>query len=189
MTILEWFSSLSVALAAFFAFIFSKYCNPPTQDEPISPNLTPMPTEPAQSPQEPATAPVVPVQPPDKVRLCAVAQQAFEGWYLPGSVHDGVAYPNGSDSYQHNDPGNCRNLAGVDITFASYAAGFAYLEDYIRRVATGKHPAYPKGGATTIMEYTHIYTGDKEPAPTNYAIAISRGTGLSTDSPMSALLA
>lgn len=129
-----------------------------------------------------------PTQPPDKVRLCAVAQQAFEGWYLPGSVHDGVAYPNGSDSYQHNDPGNCRNLAGVDITFASYAAGFAYLEDYIRRVAAGKHPAYPKGGATTIMEYTHIYTGDKEPAPTNYAIAISRGTGLSTDSPMSALL-
>lgn len=54
MTILAWFSSLSVALAAFFAFVFSKYYNP-SQDEPISPNPTPMPTEPAQSPQEPAT--------------------------------------------------------------------------------------------------------------------------------------
>lgn len=116
------------------------------------------------------------VTPIDKVRLCALAQQEFEGW-SPGS-----------NSYRHNNPGNCKDIHGQFIPFPTYEAGFAYLQDYIRRVATGKHKAYPKGGKTTIREYTHIYTSDAEPAPTNYATHIAKAVGLSTDAPMSALL-
>lgn len=154
--------------------------------EPIT--IPAMPTTPPQAPAEPPQAVPTPIPAPDKVRICALAQQTFEGWYLPGSIHDGVAYPNGSDSYQHNDPGNCRNLDGQDIQFATYEAGLAYLEDYICRVATGKHSAYPKGGDTTIMEYTHTYTGDLEPAPTNYAISIAKDLGTTTEQKMSWLL-
>lgn len=126
----------------------------------------------------------------DKVRLCALAQQDFEGWVLPGGKDwTGKVYPNGSNAYQHNNPGNMEDDQGNKIMFKDYATGFAYLEDYIRRVATGQHKAYPHGGATTIMQYTHVYTGDPEPSPTNYAIAIAKATDLSTSSPMSALLA
>lgn len=135
------------------------------------------------APVKPEIAPQTPVYPDarvqptvDKIRLCAAAQQAFEGWWP------------GSSSYTHNNPGNCKGLDGKFLTFPTYEAGFAYLEDYIRRAATGKHPAYPKGGATTIEAYTHIYTSDPEPSPTNYAAAIARGTGLSTASPLGALL-
>lgn len=137
-------------------------------NDPVVPVLFP--------PQTPPQAPVVPVAPVSKVRLCAGAQQAFEGWYP------------GSNSYKHNNPGNCKDLSGNFIIFATYEAGFAYLEDYITRVATGKHPAYPKGGNTTIEEYTHTYTSDPEPSATNYAAAISRATGLSTTDKMSLLL-
>lgn len=170
------------ATASAMTAVFYRYYNP-TQDEPLTPNPEPMPIEPPQSPQVPVPAPL------DRVRACALAQQAFEGWYLPGSLHNGIRYPEGSASYAHNNPGNIRDLMGAEIHYPTYNAGFAALEQYIRNVATGKHKAYPHGAATTIMQYTHIFTGDPEPAPTNYAHAIATAVELSTDAPMSALLA
>lgn len=188
------FICIAGALSAMVA-VFYKFYNPP-EHEPITPNLSPMLIEPSQSsqaaPSEPVVFPDARVQPPvvptDHVQACALAQQAFEGWYLPGSVHNGIKYPEGSASYAHNNPGNIRDMSGGEIHYITYAAGLAALEQYIRNVATGKHKAYPLGGATTIMQYTHIYTGDPEPSPTNYAHAIATAVGLSTTARMDALL-
>lgn len=134
-----------------------------------NPEPTPVPTTPLADP--------VPVEPvidrAGNLEKFAMAQQIFEGWFLPGSTHDGVYYSHGSNSYQHQNPGNCKKSDGTFITFPSYEAGFQYLKDYILHVRNGQHKAYPKGGDTNISEYTHIYTGDKEPAPTNYASAIA----------------
>lgn len=163
MTLLEW--------------IFSK----------IYPNIkVPMPSLDRQPVEAIVVAPQAPKQPAtpmDKVKVCALAQQEFEGYIAPCSK-----YPTGTSSWRHKNPGNNKDVHGNFITFKTYEEGFAYLEDYIRRVALGNHRAYPKGGKTTIMEYTHIYTSDPEPSATNYAKAISTAVGLPTTAPMSFLL-
>lgn len=184
----------ALATAAGFKYKVFNFQVYDEQDETITPNLSPMPTEPSQSSQAAPDARVQPpVVPTDRVQTCALAQQAFEGWYLPGSVHGGVPYPKGSPSFQRNNPGNCMAIddsgKAYFIHFETYEEGFAYLEQYIRDVATGKKPKlYPHLGATTIMQYTHIYTGDPEPSPTNYAHAIAAAVGLSTAARMDALL-
>lgn len=173
MTIFHWLLVLFVGTAGTIIAVFKKYYMPPETP-------TPPPQPPPVPPQPPPQYPDARVQPPeppvDRIRLCALAQQQFEGWFV------------GSTAYRHNNPGNCKDMHGEFITFRTYLAGLAYLEDYIRRVASGQHKAYPKGGATTIMEYTHIYTSDAEPSPTNYAHAIALAVGLPTTAPMSALL-
>lgn len=198
------FHALLVTVAgacALLASVFYKYYyRPPEPDEEDQKVFAPVPPE---VPQAPETAPEplaqaqqypdARVQPPvDKVRVCALAQQSFEGWYLPGSTHGGVYYPNGSPSYQRKNPGNIKQKdpdgSTSFIVFPTEASGLAALEAYIRRVIAGGHTAYPKGGATTIMEYAHIYTGDSEPAPTNYGKAIAAGLGVPTSTPMSYLL-
>jgi hypothetical protein len=150
---------------------------PQPRETPVEPVPEPAPdTPPTVPPTVPESEPA-PVPPQaSRVHICALAQQAFEGWW-PGSV-----------AYDHNNPGNIRDRHGVELHFSTYAAGLEALEDYIRRVASGAHPAYPKGGKTTIMEYTHIYTGDPEPSPTNYANAIAKALGVSTAAPMSYLV-
>lgn len=161
---------LAVVGSAIFT-IFYTHARDAAKDEPIEP------LEPVQAPTEPPVAPVSPPEPPiDRIRACALAQQSFEG-YFPGS-----------SSQRHLNPGNCKDSQGNFLTFKTYEAGFAYLEDYIRRVAIGQHKAYPKGGDTLLKEYVHIYTADGEPSWTNYIAAISRATGLSPESKMSELL-
>ena len=150
---------------------------PQPRETAVEPTPQPVPppvTVPESEPQ-PKPAPI------SKVRLVALAQQEFEGWF-PGST-----------SYTHNNPGNCKGVDGKFLTFKTYNAGLEYLEDYITRVAKGVHPAYPHGGKTTIEQYTHTYTSDPEPSPTNYAACIVRhltnaGYSLSTGTPMSWLL-
>lgn len=182
-TLATFLSVMGAAIAAFSYAAFRMYIKP----------YPPEPEEPPSAPVQPAQEPGVPPAPPvDRVRLCALAQQAFEGWYLPGSTHDGVHYPDGSGSYRRNNPGNLtkQNPDGSSsfLTFSSYEVGFAALENYIRRVIAGRHPAYKKGPATTFYEYTHIYTGDKEPAPTNYCAAICKMVGALPSTPISFLL-
>lgn len=180
------FHALLALFAAGFAgmvAVFHRYYYKPEQEEPINP--IPMP-EPVQTPE------IAPQPAVDKIRIFAMAQQGFEGYYLPGSIHNGIKYPEGSGSFVRKNPGNIKqkNPDGSTsfILFPTYDAGFAALENYIRRVATGKHPAYPLGDKTTIEQYTHIYTGDAEPAPTNYANAIATALGMPTSTPMSYLL-
>lgn len=179
MTITAIFVALAALVAGVLAWYHKKYPQPP-EVEPLPPEPLPVPPPAPEPPPE---------QPVDRVKLCALAQQQFEGWYLPGSTHGGVLYPKGSPSFQRNNPGNIKGLDGKFLVFKTYEAGFEYLCQYIRNVATGKHKAYPRGGDTTIMQYAHIYTGDAEPAPTNYGVAIAKTVGLSTDAPMKALLA
>lgn len=163
------FHALLALFAAGFAgmvAVFHRYYYKPEQEEPINPITMP---EPVQMPQ---------IQPiaVDKVRICAMAQQGFEGWFP------------GSSSQRHLNPGNLKGLDGNFLTFKTYEEGFVALEDYIRRVVTGQNHAYPKGGATTIFGYTHIFTGDPEPAPSNYAVAIARALGVPPSTAMSYLL-
>lgn len=166
MTILHFFLSVIAFLGATFTAIFYK-ARPPEQEEPVEPPVSPQPAP--SVPVEPVEVPKV-----DKVHLCALAQQQFEGWWP------------GSNSFTKHNPGNIKGLDGKFLVFTTDEAGMTYLENYIRNVALGKNKNYPIG--CTIEQYTHVYTGDPEPAPTNYAAAISRGTGLSTSSLMADLL-
>ncbi len=145
-----------------------------------NPHEEPEPTDPPVAPTSPVVktldTPLPPQPPIDRIHQFALAQQSFEG-YWPGS-----------SSYTHRNPGNIRDLSGNFITFPTYEAGLLALEDYIRRVIAGKHKAYPRGGETTIMSYTHVYTGDPEPSPTNYAIHLAKAVSLSTGAKMKELL-
>ena len=55
------------------------------------------------------------------------------------------------------NPGAIKGKDGTFLHFPNYQAGFDYLCDYLTRAATGKHKAYPKGGETTLQEFTRIY--------------------------------
>ena len=140
--------------------------------------FTPQPVD--NTPIPPATPTVEPVTTPtpkrDMVTECANAQKAFEGWY-PGSA-----------SYKRNNPGNLTNADGTFKTFATSEKGFDALKAYIVRVAQGNNSNYPKKGDTTIMEYTHIYTGDKEPVPTNYGNFIANKLNIAATFKMKDLL-
>lgn len=138
------------------------------------------PTMPPEAPKSPPVAPIVPevVEEPkiDKLRLFCLAHQKFES-YAPGTT-----------SFKLSNPGNLKNRDGSWQTFPTYEAGFAALEDYVRRVATGKHPAYPKGGNTSIKEYVSIYAPDGPVIIANYAKALSTAVGTTPDQKMSWLL-
>lgn len=187
MIILGLFAFISAICTAFaWKYKMLNFAIYDEHDEPVPPPIVP-PAAP-QSLELPTSAPVqhqaapstLAAPPVDRVRLFALAQQAFEGWYPS------------SNSYRHNNPGNIkeRNPDGSTsfITFKTYEEGFAALEAYILRVIAGKHPAYPKGPKTTIMEYTHTYTGDPEPAPTNYATALAKSVQLTINDKMEMLL-
>lgn len=73
------------------------------------------------------------------------------------------------------NPGAIKGLDGKFLSFPSYEAGFAYLCDYLTRACTGKHPAYPNGGETTLFDFTKIYVGNDR----NYASEIASGLGVS----------
>ena len=66
-----------------------------------------------------------------------------------------------------NNPGNIKGVDGKFLIFSSYKQGFTYLRDYVTRASTGKHLKYKP--EMTIDQFFHIYTGDPEPVPTNYA--------------------
>ncbi len=129
-----------------------------------------------KEPVPPVLSPTEPVKPVDKVKVFAKAQEQFEGYFM------------GSSSWRNRNPGNCKDMSGKFIRFATYEDGFAYLEDYIRRVASGKHKAYPKGGKTTFMQYTHVYTADSEPSPTNYAVYLAKALSVPVDTTIDYLL-
>lgn len=56
-----------------------------------------------------------------------------------------------------NNPGAIRGKDGKFLKFATYEQGYNYLCDYLTRACTGKHPAYPAGGETSLLLFTHIY--------------------------------
>jgi hypothetical protein len=123
---------------------------------------------------EPLPAPQPAPTTPDHLEAWAKAIQAFEGWY-PGSV-----------SFTHNNPGNIKGANGAFLTFKTYEDGLAYLEDYLTRAATGKHPAFKP--SMTLNQFFHIYTSDREPVPTNYAKSVATAIGCTVDTKIAELV-
>lgn len=95
-------------------------------------------------------------------------------------------YKPGSQSYRTNNPGNIKDKNGKFLVFDTYEKGFAYLTDYVYRACTGKHASYKP--EMTINQFFHIYTGDKEPVPTNYATFVALECGLSIGSEIKNLI-
>lgn len=148
--------------------LYRYYIQPfPPEDEPVTPNPTPMlPQNPPVSPQTPLAAPEP--SKPDLITEWALAIQDFEEYVAPGGKgRDGVTYPTGTKAWRCKNPGNIMTSGGSEITFATYEAGFTYLKNYLIRACSGNHPAYKP--TMTLMEAMHVYDGDPEPAPTNYA--------------------
>jgi hypothetical protein len=114
--------------------------------EDIEPEPKPAPT-PVSEPTEPSKD--------DLIERMIAAIEDFEG------------YEPGLPAYRNKNPGNLKKVDGTFFKFATYDEGRAALRDYILRSARGQHKAYKP--EMSLMEYFHIYTADKEPAPTNYA--------------------
>lgn len=154
---------------------------PSSDNDPVVPVFLPKPVLPIENlpnlPVAPSKTPEVPPQPPqDKLTLFCKAHEHFEGYSL------------GTTAFIHRNPGNLKNKDGSWQTFPTYEAGFAALKAYVVRVATGKHPAYPKGGNTSIKEYVSIYAPDGPVIIANYAKALSTAVGTTPDQKMSWLL-
>ena len=88
-----------------------------------------------------------------------------------------------------NNPGAIKNYNGEFIKFSSHQIGFDYLCDYLTRVCTGKHLAYPKGGETTLIEFQKIYspTNDNN-NPLNYATFIAGKLGIAIETKIGTLI-
>lgn len=159
-----------------------------TQKRPIPPDesFIPQPPEPPKPPVEPGIQPVEPVS---RISVWAAGIKEFEGWIVPGGTDaTGKVYPKGSSSYRCKNPGNLEDTHGNKIVYSTYEVGLAALENYLERAATGKHAAYPHGATTTLSQFTHIYTGDPEPSPTNYAHFLANKLGVGIDTKIGELV-
>lgn len=85
-------------------------------------------------------------------------------------------------SVAYHNPGAIRGVDGKFLKFATHEDGFNYLLNYLTRVATGKHKAYPKGGETTLLEFQSIYSPVLDHNnPQSYAQVVARELGVATD--------
>lgn len=107
-----------------------------------------------------------------RLRQWADAVAHAEGWY------------EGSVSWSNNNPGNVKGLSGQFLVFGSAADGFAYLQDYLYRAATGQHAAYSPD--MTLLEMAHIYTGEDKAAA--WASIVSADLGVTPDTSLAAIL-
>lgn len=66
-----------------------------------------------------------------------------------------------------NNPGAIKGTDGKFLRFPTYEKGFDYLQDYLRRACTDKHPAYiaeakrlklPSSGDLSLLEFQKIYS-------------------------------
>lgn len=78
-----------------------------------------------------------------------------------------------------NNPGAIRGVDGKFLEFKSYNDGFAYLCDYLTRACVGKHPAYPKGGESTLLEFQEIYSpANDSNDPLKYSLFVANKLGV-----------
>lgn len=62
--------------------------------------------------------------------------------------------PPSTRSYRHNNPGNIGNVdSGANQHMKSLLAGIALQKDYVERVASNRHKAYPMGEVKVIKPY------------------------------------
>lgn len=127
---------------------------------------------------EPVVVPPTPVAPivenKATVRNFCLAIQSREGYLNPSQYP-----PRGSTSWRNQNPGNCKDLNGNFLVFDTYEIGFAYLENYVRRVMVNKHLAYPTD--PTIAQYFAVYapTADSND-PTSYANEVASKLGVNS---------
>lgn len=125
-------------------------------------------------------------------RYCAAVED-FEG-YIPPSP----AWPHGSPAFRNCSPGNLKCVpfmnklaTGKDASgfcvFPDHETGVQALRNMILNVAKGKSVTYnakakelklASGSELNLMQYMHIYTGDPEPSPTNYANFVAHRMGV-----------
>lgn len=133
-------------------------------------------------------APKLPQEPrKDYIGTLALGIRDFEGYIPPGGKDgSGTVHPNGSMAWRCRNPGNIKATNGEELVFKTYDDGFDYLLDYLNRACTGKHKAYKP--EMTLMQFTHVFTGDPEPSPTNYANFLSTRLGLPTTTKLKELV-
>jgi hypothetical protein len=135
----------------------------------------PMPEIPKEIlPEKPVVPPIEPPKP--KVDYIERWAKAIEDFESGGDTN--------APNYRRNNPGNCKNSQGQFIVFATYAAGFSYLCNYLIRAATNDHQAYVQkaaqlklksSGDLTIKQFIEVYTfGDSALIQTNYANHIAK---------------
>lgn len=152
-----------------------------------------------------------------KVVAFVNAQQKFEGWYIPGQVVDGVAYPKGSVTFQANNPAAIKFSpwqiepipAGLGCTGRSLTspmgqyktvadglnAGCEFLTDVITNQLIpfrnqAKLWGLAESGDLTIAQYFQIYApsnADKN-HPVNYANFVASAVGVEVGMPIKYLL-
>lgn len=126
---------------------------------------------PMVTPAEAPPAPVVVV--PVVVNKATVTNFALAIESREGSIPPSPQYPKGTPAWRNNNPGNCKGIDGNFLVFSSYEIGFAYLENYIRRVMANKHKAYPKD--PTIAQYFAVYAPTEDANdPVSYAVEVAK---------------
>ena len=120
-----------------------------------------------QKPVEPIVEPVVVPEHKSRIDEWALAIQECEGYGTANAVTINKNF----------NPGAIRNPDGTFKKFSTYNQGYDYLCDYLIRACKGLHIAYPKGGATTLNEFTKIYVGNDY----NYAPKVAAKLGISID--------
>lgn len=88
-----------------------------------------------------------------------------------------------------NNPGAIKGANGKFLTFTTRQEGMSYLCDYLIRACTGVHKAYPKGGATTLIEFQRIYSPSHDSNnPDAYCAFVAGKLGVSKDIKIGELL-
>ena len=112
----------------------------------------------------PFTPPTLPTPPVSRIIDWAMAIEQFEDappmWCNPGAI---------------------RGTNGKFLQFKNHQVGFDYLIDYLKRVCTGKHKAYKKGGETTLREFQNIYSPPSENPTLIYAKFIAKKLNATLD--------
>lgn len=94
-----------------------------------------------------------------------------------------------SVSRRNCNPGNIKNIKEEFIKYNNFESGFSALCNYLTRACKGEHPAYPKGGETTLLEFTAIYApaGDDN-VPIEYANFVANELRVNTNIKIKELL-
>jgi hypothetical protein len=126
----------------------------------VPPIGDPAPSEPQNSaPQSNATPETTQTSSsgPSVTGLATFIKNSIEGWAMPGQTINGVSYPNGTISYQCNNPDNAKYASqqyatprtfvinGVNETFAdfdTYEHGWQYMLDCLTAVRNGTDAVY-----------------------------------------------
>jgi len=142
---------------------------------------------------------VVNVTPTPAMQAMASQIQTVEGYYPPGSVVNGVSYPNGSIAYQNNNPGNLV-YAGQPGASPGGAGGFAVFDSY----ADGQQALYNQlnlyaqgtcgqcnGQPQTLESVMNIYApaGQAGNNPTAYANTLANSLGVDPSDSLSSIFA